>query len=335
MRIYNPQNQFGKDLVTKELVSEKLLAITGYSLEGNAPSKTLQAQINDIVEGGLRYKVLPVTSESGDSWTLLKGLIDKQKTTTLTDEEKAKIKSYLKTVILVAEGGGKSGNIYTEYLIFEDTTDHYAYEKIGEIGGDVEELIERIEELEKESVGTITTPSGTGAKTPGAIEIDVDYISGETPKKAVSISAAKAASNQYGVVKLSATGLGDTEYVVTEAQLTAVKGELDGKITNLTNGTTVAVGQVRVATVTITETENVSGVFTITPVTGAATVKILTVEDAAGEEWSHKTVANDTAGVRFQVWNDGTDTTDWDDMEPANRPSGFTVTYVVLSLASA
>lgn len=42
MRIYNPQNQFGKDLVTKELVSTKLVAITGYSLEGDAPSEDLQ-----------------------------------------------------------------------------------------------------------------------------------------------------------------------------------------------------------------------------------------------------------------------------------------------------
>lgn len=37
MRIYNPQNQFGKDLVTKELVSQKLLAITGYSLDATEP----------------------------------------------------------------------------------------------------------------------------------------------------------------------------------------------------------------------------------------------------------------------------------------------------------
>lgn len=124
--------------------------------------------------------------------------------------------------------------------------------------------------------------------------------------------------------------------MVAEEQLRLVKVGLDGKIDDLTNATTVAVGQVRVADVSITESEHVSGVFTISPVSGAATVKILTVEDAAGEEWSHKTVANDNTGVKFQVWNDESATkTDWDDMDASSRPSGFKVTYVVLTLPQA
>lgn len=136
--------------------------------------------------------------------------------------------------------------------------------------------------------------------------------------------------------ELPESGTGSAELVATELELLTVKAAVEKEIEDLTKGTTVAVGQVRVASVTITEAEHVSGVFTITPVTGAATVKILTVEDAAGEEWSHKTVANDAAGVKFQVWNDESTTkTDWDDMDPANRPSGFTVTYVVLTLPSA
>lgn len=132
----------------------------------------------------------------------------------------------------------------------------------------------------------------------------------------------------------------DTELVVTEAQLKAVKDGLETKVTNLTNGMTVAVGQVRVAGVTIenpTIAEHVSGIFSIADelAEGAGNVKILTVEDNSGEEWSHKSVAGDTAGVQFQVWNNESATkTDWDDMGD-NKPSGFTVTYVVLSLASA
>lgn len=137
MRIYNPQNQFGKDLVTKELVSTKLSAITGYSLDTAAPTKDLQTQINEIVAGGLRYKVLPKgDADTKDTWLWLKNLID-----TKPEDYEAEVEKYLKTIILVNEGGGKSGNIYTEYLVFDKGTEgshDYAYEKIGEIGGDVE-----------------------------------------------------------------------------------------------------------------------------------------------------------------------------------------------------
>lgn len=137
----------------------------------------MQTQINEIVSGGLKYKVLPKgDAETEDTWLWLKNLID-----TKSEGYEAKVEQYIKTIILVNEGGGKSGNVYTEYLVFDkgtETAHDYAYEKIGEIGGDVEELVKRIEELETESVRTITTPSGTGAETPGAIEIDVDYISG-------------------------------------------------------------------------------------------------------------------------------------------------------------
>lgn len=345
MRIYNPQNQFGKELVTKELVNEKLLTITGYNLDATEPlaKGTLQEQIDNIVGGGLKYKVMELgdeTSPEEGTWRWLKGLIDKS---SKTEAEEAKIEQYVKTVILVDERSGKSGNIYTEYLVFDKgtgTAHNYAYEKIGEIGGDVEEMIKRIEKLETDSIGTITTPSGTGAETPGAIVIDVDAISGEIPKKAVTISAAKAASDQYGVVKLS-TGLPDsdpsTEIVVTEKVLADVKAAVEKEIEDLTDGDTVAVGQVRVAEVTIanpTTAEHVSGVFSIIPKTGAGNVKILTVEDNSGEEWSHKSVAGDTVGVQFQVWNNESATkTDWDDMGD-NKPSGFKVTYVVLTLAS-
>lgn len=97
MRIYNPQNQFGKDLVTKELVSEKLGLITGYNLDSTAPTKDLQTQINEIVSGGLKYKVLPKgDAETGDTWLWLKNLIDNK-----PEGYAAKVEKYLKTIILV------------------------------------------------------------------------------------------------------------------------------------------------------------------------------------------------------------------------------------------
>lgn len=327
MRIYNPQNQFGQDLVTKQLVNTKLLAITGYGLEGDAPSKTLQAQINDIVEGGLRYKVLPETSESGDSWTLLKGLIDKQKTATLTPEEKEKVKSYLKTVILVAHGGGEGGNIYTEYLVFEDTTDHYAYEKIGEIGGDVTELISRIETLERAKVSDIQS---TGSFSTA---ITVSHTQSPTTESGTiwTIAANAATENGYGVVQLSALGAEGTsaELVVTEAQLKAVNDGLNNRIDELVDGTTVVLGQVLTENVDVSESDK-SGTFSVEPRSGIEKVKILAVQDNTGEQWSYKLSTTDLTGATFQVWNG---VTEYNAMVQADTaPDSFTVSYAVVEL---
>lgn len=278
------------------------------------------------------------TVSKSDTWLWLKGLIDK---TSKTPEEEAKIEQYIKTIILVDEGGGESGNIYTEYLVFDkgtETAHDYAYEKIGEIGGDVSKLVSRIKALEDNSIGDVKVTDSTNAIT---VEVASDM--GQNPKKTATITVRAASTTQYGVAKLSANNTAETagtgesaELVVAEEQLRLVKVGLDGKIDGLTKGDTVAVGQVRVADVSITESEHVSGVFTISPVSGAATVKILTVEDNTGEEWSHKSVAGDANGVKFQVWNNESATkTDWDDMDASSRPSGFKVTYVVLTLPQA
>lgn len=326
MRIYNPQNQFGKDLVTKELVSTNLAAITGYALSDSAvtPEKgTLQAQIDALKTGKLSYVIL-----TKEQWDVKK--------VHLGDED-------VNTVFLVPEGTAEEGshNIYTEYLVYKITgsTPTIKYEKIGEIGGDVSELVSRIKALEDNSIGDVKVTDSTNAIT---VEV-ADAAKEQNPKKTATITVRAASTTQYGVAKLSAKNDAETagtgtsvEFVVAEQQLTLVKVGLDGKIDDLTNATTVAVGQVRVADVSITESEHVSGVFTISPVSGAATVKILTVEDNTGEEWSHKSVADDDTGVKFQVWNDESATkTDWDDMDASSRPSGFKVTYVVLTLPQA
>lgn len=279
------------------------------------------------------------TDSEPDTWLWLKALIDKDDKSA---EDITNIKKYLKTVILVDEKtGGEHGNVYTEYLVFNKGTEEtpvYAYEKIGEIGGDVSELVSRIKALEDNSIGDVKVTDSTGA-----ITVEVADATEQNPKKTATITVRAASTTQYGVAKLSANNTAETagtgtsvELVVAEQQLTLVKVGLDGKIDDLTNATTVAVGQVRVADVSITESEHVSGVFTISPVSGAATVKILTVEDNTGEEWSHKSVAGDANGVKFQVWNDESATkTDWDDMDASSRPSGFKVTYVVLTLPQA
>lgn len=329
MRIYNPQNQFGKDLVTKELVSTNLAAITGYALSDSAvtPEKgTLQAQIDALKTGKLSYVIL-----TKEQWDYKKGH--------LGDED-------VNTVFLVPEGTAEEGshNIYTEYLVYKITgsTPTIKYEKIGEIGGDVSELVSRIKALEDNSIGDVKV---TDDDETGAIIVNVaDAAKEQNPKKTATITVLPASTEHHGVAKLSANNTAETagtgtsvELVVAEQQLTLVKVGLDGKIDGLTKGTTVAVGQVRVADVSITESEHVSGVFTISPVSGAATVKILTVEDNTGEEWSHKSVADEgNTGVKFQVWNDESATkTDWDDMDASSRPSGFKVTYVVLTLPQA
>lgn len=275
------------------------------------------------------------TVSKSDTWLWLKGLIDN---TSKTPEEEAKIEQYIKTIILVDEGGGESGNIYTEYLVFDkgtETAHDYAYEKIGEIGGDVSKLVSRIESLENNSIGDVKVTDSTNAITVNVAS------TGQNPKKTATITVLPASTSQYGVAKLSDKATGNaTEagkaLAATEYSLLTVRTELKTDISNLVNATTVAVGQVRTANVSITESEHVSGVFTISPVSGAATVKILTVEDNTGEEWSHKSVADDDTGVKFQVWNDESATkTDWDDMDASSRPSGFKVTYVVLTLPQA
>lgn len=277
------------------------------------------------------------TVSEPDTWLWLKGLIDN---TSKTPEEEAKIEQYIKTIILVDEGGGESGNIYTEYLVFDkgtETAHDYAYEKIGEIGGDVSKLVSRIEALENNSIGDVKVTDSTNA-----ITVNVASATGQNPKKTATITVLPASKDNHGVVKLSIAATGDATddgkvLAATEYSLLTVRTELKGDIDNLVNGDTVAVGQVRTANVSITESEHVSGVFTISPVSGAATVKILTVEDNTGEEWSHKSVADDdNTGVKFQVWNDESATkTDWDDMDASSRPSGFKVTYVVLTLPQA
>lgn len=192
MRIYNPQNQFGKDLVTKELVSTNLAAITGYALSDSAvtPEKgTLQAQIDALKTGKLSYVIL-----TKEQWNDKKG--------DLKDED-------VNTVFLVPEGTAEEGshNIYTEYLVYKTTgsTPTIKYEKIGEIGGDVSELVSRIEALEDNSIGDVKVTDSTGA-----ITVEVADATEQNPKKTATITVRAASTTQYGVAKLSANNTAET-----------------------------------------------------------------------------------------------------------------------------
>lgn len=326
MRIYNPQNQFGKDLVTKELVSEKLGLITGFNLDtASMPKGTLQAQIDALKTGKLSYVIL--TKAQWDA-----------KKDDLKEED-------VNTVYLVPESSAKEGsdNIYTEYLVYKttDTEPVIKYEKIGEIGGDVSELVSRITALETNGVQSVSAATDETGVTANAIEVATVTSTDDTkPVKKVTIKVKKATTTTYGVVKISAA-LPDTnpstEVVVTEKVLADVKTALEKEIDDLAKGTTVAVGQVLTTSVTVGTAEGAggtSGTFTITPKEGVSKVKILAVEDNTGEQWSYKlSTATADNGKVFQVWNEG----EYDTMAsstPSTAPTSLTVSYAVVELTT-
>lgn len=252
------------------------------------------------------------------TWLWLKNLIDSKSSSST-------VKAYLNTVILVKESGESAeGNIYTEYLVFEDAksteTYKYTYEKIGEIGGDVSRLITRVENLEKARVSGITSVG------PRSAAITITHTQTPTTETGTewSITANAASTSAYGVVKLSTSGAAgtSTELVVTEAQLKAVKDEID----DVVDGTTAVVGQVLTDTVDVES--GASGTFSVDPRSGVSKVKILTVEDNAGEQWSYKLLTTDSTGETFQVWEDG----DYAKIESGKVPTSFTVSYAVVAL---
>lgn len=282
MRIYNPQNQFGKALETQEVVANNL----AQTLKGMGVDQSYIDKIHDDQAKGdnVTHSLYKLIQENSD-------LIAALQSSKLSYEVANQLPdpltlAHVNKIFLIPKDGAEGKNVYTEYLVLNRGTQEspqIVAEKLGEVGIDTQDILDKITAI-NEKLGDGFSKESTATAQLAAVKATAD-------SALQSISAGTSGTGVTVTVSDKGTGTTQTVAVTVQDATTSQKGivQLSAATDSDSASTAATSGAVKTAVANLSGTAVVSSstssdghvTATLGGTVGAPTVTV-TTNDIAG-----------------------------------------------------